>query len=202
MINQLIKSISFIFHPILMPMLGVVFYFSKTPRFIPGEIVQAKVFSILILTIVLPILTYYLLKTIGRARSIYMNEPKERIIPLFLNCLIVLLIILKVFPSAEVIELYYFFIGVLISTFCCLILAFFDFKASIHMIAVSGVYMFFIALSMHFSININGTLALMAILTGAIASSRLQFKAHTYIELFIGILIGVIPQLTLITYWL
>lgn len=202
MINQLIKSISFIFHPILMPLLGVVFYFSKTPRFIPQEIVQAKIFSILILTIILPILTYYLLKTIGRVRSIYMHSAKERIVPLIFNCLIALLIVFKVFPAAEVVELYYFFIGIFISSFCCLILALFDYKASIHMIAVSGVYMFFIALSMHFSININGTLALMAILTGAMATSRLQLKAHNYLELLIGVFIGVIPQLTLFPYWL
>ena len=56
--------------------------------------------------------------------------------------------------------------------------------------AVSGLFMFFIALSIHFSININGTLALLAIIIGAIATSRLHLKAHTYKELIIGFFIG------------
>ena len=70
------------------------------------------------------------------------------------------------------------------------------------MIAISGIFMFFIALSIHFSININGTLALMCIITGAVATSRLHLKAHTYPELIMGIFVGVFPQLILITKWL
>ena len=76
------------------------------------------------------------------------------------------------------------------------------FKASIHLIAISGLFMFFIALSIHFSININGTLALMSIVTGAIATSRLHLKAHTLKELVLGLFVGLIPQLLLIINWL
>jgi putative Mn2+ efflux pump MntP len=84
----------------------------------------------------------------------------------------------------------------------CLMLAIFKFKASIHMISITGLFMFFINLSIHFSINIIGTLALMSIITGAIATSRLHVKAHTYKELILGVFIGVIPQLILVSYWL
>ena len=200
--NQLLKSISFIFHPILMPMLGVVFYFSKSPRFIPFEIIQAKIISLLILTIALPILLYSLLKNIGRIDSIYLNTTKERLLPVFLNGCITILIINRVLPPTEIIELYYFFVGILISTLACFILAILKFKASIHMIGIAGVTMFYLALSIHFKININGTLAFMFILIGAIATSRLHLKAHTNIELLIGFFIGMFPQLILINYWL
>ncbi|PWK20847.1 hypothetical protein [Xanthomarina spongicola] len=200
--NQLLKSISFIFHPILMPLLGVVFYFSKSPRFIPLEIIQAKIISLFILTILLPILLYYLLKNIGRVHSIYLNTTNERLLPLFLNGCIIILILNRVLPPTEIIELYYFFVGILISTLACFILAILKFKASIHMIGISGVTMFYIALSIHFSININGTLALMFVLIGAIATSRLHLKAHTNIELLFGFFIGFIPQLILVNYWL
>jgi len=202
MINQFLKSISIIFHPILMPLLGVLFYFSKSPRFIPIEIIQAKLISLFILTALLPILLYYLLKNIGKVNSIYLNTTKERLIPLFLNGCITILIINRVLPPTEIIELYYFFVGILISTLACFILAILKFKASIHMIGISGVTMFYLALSIHFSININGTLALMFIIIGAIATSRLHLKAHTNIELLIGFFIGLFPQLILINYWL
>lgn len=200
--NFILKSISYIFHPIVMPFLGVAFYFSKSPRYIPIQLIQAKLISLSILTILLPILLYFLLKTLGKTDSIHLETPQERIIPLILNAVITLLILFRVLPSNEIIELYYFFVGILISTLSCLILAFLNFKASIHLMAVSGVFMFYVALSIHFSININGTLALMAILIGAITSSRLHLKAHDYKELIIGFCIGFIPQLILVNYWL
>lgn len=200
--NFILKYISFVFHPIIMPVLGVIFYFSKSPRFFPFEIIRAKVISLSILTILLPILVYYLLKTLGKTHSIYLKTTKERILPLAINCLILLLVLKRILPSNQIIELYYFFIGILISTIACLILAFLDIKASIHMIAITGVFMFAIALSLHFSININGSLALMALIIGAIATSRLHLKAHTSVELTIGLLVGIIPQLVMLQYWL
>jgi hypothetical protein len=185
-----------------MPLLGVIFYFSKSPRFIPMEIIHAKLISISILTIILPILIFFLLKTLGKTKSIYLKSTQERILPLGLNSIIIYLILKRVFPPNEIIELYYFFVGVLLSTLTCFILALLKFKASIHMLAISGVLMFFIALSIHFSININGTLALMTIIAGAIATSRLHLRAHDYKEIIVGFCIGFLPQLTLLNYWM
>lgn len=202
MMDRILKSISLIFHPIIMPLLGVLFYFSKTPRFIPEPIMQAKVFSITILTIILPILVYFLLKTIKNVDSFYLKSTKERIVPLLINCAIVVLILYRVLPLNEIQELYYFFLGILYSTLACLILAILKFKASIHMIASAGFFMFAVAVSIHFKININGTIALMCIIMGAIATSRLHVKAHTNIELIFGFFIGLIPQLILLNYWL
>lgn len=202
MIDRILKSISFIFHPLLMPLFGVVFYFAKSPRFIPNEIIQAKLISLFILTVILPILLFFLLKTLGKVKSIYLESTRERIFPLLLNCVVIILVLQRIITPSQVIELYFFFVGILISTLACLILAIFKFKSSIHMISVSGVFMFFIALSIHFNININGTLALMSIITGAVATSRLHLNAHTYKELIIGFFVGMFPQLILVNYWL
>ena len=185
-----------------MPFLGVVFYFSKSPRFIPLPIIKAKLFAIALLTIFLPILLFFLLKNLRKVNTIYLSTAKERIIPLIINCVIIYFIIQRVLPSNEIIELYFFFIGILLSTLSCLMLALLNFKASIHMIASAGVLQFFLALSIHFNININGTIAIFFIVLGAIATSRLHLNAHTNIELVIGFFIGLIPQLILVNYWL
>ncbi len=200
--NGIIKSISFIFHPILMPLIGLCFYFWKSPKFFPQELIRTKLISILILTVILPILIYHLLKTLGKAKSIYLKTAQERILPLLINAIITILIINRVFPSSLIIELYYFFLGILISTMSCLIFAYLDYKVSIHMIAISGVFTFAIALALHFSINLNGSLSLFAIITGAIGTSRLALEAHTTKELVIGTLIGFAPQFSLLGYWL
>ncbi|WP_323789214.1 hypothetical protein [Psychroserpens sp.] len=185
-----------------MPLLGVLFYFSKTPRFIPDPVLKAKLFSITILTVILPILLYYLLKTLRKVDSVYLETTDERKLPLLLNCFIVILVIIRVLPQNEIPELYFFFIGILISTITCFALAIVKFKASIHMIAATGFFMFAVALAVHYKININGTIALMSIILGAIATSRLHLKAHTPIELIIGFFVGLLPQLILLNYWI
>ena len=198
----ILKSISFVFHPLIMPLLGVMFYFHKTPRYIPVPLRNAKLFSIIILTIVLPILLFFLLKTVNKVNSIYLKSTKERLIPLFINCIITALILLRVLTPDEIIELYYFFLGILCSTLACFIMAIFKVKASIHMIAVSGFFMFAIGIGIHYQININGTIALMMVVTGAVATSRLHVKAHTDQELIIGLFTGFFPQLIFLSYWL
>ena len=198
----ILKGVSFFFHPFIMPLLGVLFYFSKTPRYIPLPVMKAKIFSIVILTIILPILLFFLLKTINKVNSIYLKSTRERLIPLFINCIILVLILIRVLTADEIIELYYFFLGILFSTLMCFILAVFRLKASIHMIAASVFLMFAIALSLHYQINITGTIALMMIIMGAIATSRLHLKAHTNQELILGVFTGLIPQLILLNYWL
>ena len=202
MTKHIFKSISFIFHPLLVPFLGVLFYFFKSPRFIPEATVEAKLFSIGILTVILPILLFYLLKTINKINSFYLETTEERIWPLILNCAIILLILKRVLTQNEIPELYYFFVGILCSNFACLILALLKFKASIHMIASAGLFMFIIAIGIHFKINMNSYIAIMCIIIGAIGTSRLELKAHSGIELLIGFFIGLIPQLIVLNYWL
>lgn len=200
--STFIRSISYIFHPLLMPFIAVVFFFSKSPRFIPLNIIKAKLIALFLLSIILPILIFYLLKSLKQAENIYLQSTKERIIPLLLNCIIIGYLNYTVFPPNEFIELHYFFIGIVFSSLSCLILAILKFKASIHMIASTGVLMFFIALSIHYSINIIGTIALLFILIGAIATSRLHMRAHSVPELIVGTVVGIVPQLILLKFWL
>jgi len=200
--SAFIRSISYIFHPLLMPFIGVVFFFSKSPRHLPENVVKAKLIALFLLSIVLPILIFYLLKSLKQVKSIYLQSTKERIIPLLLNCVIIGYLSFTVFPANEFIELYYFFIGIIFSSLTCLILAILKFKASIHMIASTGILMFFIALSIHYSINIIGTIALLFVLIGAIATSRLHMNAHSAAELVVGVFVGIIPQLIMLKFWL
>lgn len=185
-----------------MPLIGVLYYFKKTPRHYPSQLINAKLLALFLLTIILPILIYYLLRTLNKVKSINLETTQERVLPLGLNAVIVILILKRVLTHNDFNELYFFFIGILLSTITCLVLAIIKFKASIHMIAITGVLMFFIGLSIHFSKNINIAIALLFLIAGAIATSRLHLKAHNSTELIAGVFIGVFPQLILMNYWL
>jgi hypothetical protein len=185
-----------------MPILGVTFYYYISPRFVAQEIVQAKLISIAILTIILPILTFFLLKTLGKTQTIHLKTTNERVYPLALYCFILILVIKRIITASQSLELYYFFVGILISNMACLTLSIFKFKASIHMIALSGLFMFFVTLSVQFGVNLTSLLSFMVLIIGAVATSRLHLNAHTFSELIFGVFIGLIPQLLLVNFWL
>jgi hypothetical protein len=44
-------------------------------------------------------------------------------------------------------------------------------------------------------------IVILFLLNGVVASSRLIMKAHTNNELFIGSLVGIIPQVVLFYFW-
>ncbi|WP_246073323.1 hypothetical protein [Formosa sediminum] len=139
---------------------------------------------------------------LGKVNSINLPQAKERILPLIIFSIILLIVIKRIITPYDFIELYYFFVAILASTMSTLMLNILNFKSSIHMMAICGVCMFFIGLSIHFSINILMSLAIIFFIMGAVATSRLSLKAHNYPELLIGCATGVIPQLILIPNWL
>ncbi len=183
-----------------MPLFGVLLYFNISPKFYIYQVINIKLLALILLTIVLPILTFFLLKSLKIINSLELHTPRERFFPLLINGVILLIILKRVFPITEIIELYYFFLGILIAVTLCLITVLFQIKASIHMMFISGVLCFMILMSQHFKVNINIGIAFFCIILGAVATSRLHLKAHTFLELSFGICIGAIPQLIVFNY--
>ncbi len=197
-----LKSASYIFHPLLMPILGTVLYYIVTPKYTDPQLVRAELFAIAILTILIPIVIFFLLKNLRVVESIYLTEVKERKFPLMIQCILLLLIIKMVFDPYEDSELYYFFVGVLFSTFSALIMVLFKVKVSLHQMGVAGILLFLVGLSVHFKINILITISFFLFVNGWVASSRLNSDSHNYAELGAGLLLGALPQLILFNFWL
>ncbi|AXT61268.1 hypothetical protein D1816_13230 [Aquimarina sp. AD10] len=200
--NFFLKSISYILHPLLMPLVGAIIYFSAAPRFIPENIVQAKIFGVVVMTILIPIVLFFFLKSIGAITSVRLATVKQRKIPLLLQALLLIVVIKLIVDIYHHPELYFFFLGVLFSILTSIFMVLFNVKASIHMIGISAVTMFTIALSIHFGMNLILLITSLMIANGLVATSRLHYKAHTNLELILGFLIGIIPQLTLVNFWL
>jgi hypothetical protein len=197
-----IKSASYIFHPIWMPFLGSLLYFFITPRFFPTPLIKAKLLAIAITTLFIPIVFYFLLKNLGKAESMFLSNVKERRWPLLFFCLLMGLNLYQILDAYNYPALYYFFVGILFSAITGLILAFVNVKASLHMVGLSGILMFLIALSIFYRLNLVYSISFVIAATGLTATSRLQLNAHTPMELFLGILVGLLPQIIVLNYWL
>ncbi|MAP55622.1 hypothetical protein [Altibacter sp.] len=193
---------AYVMHPLLMPLFGTLLYFGITPRYVEPELIQAKVAAVAIITLFIPLITFFLLKNIGVIASIHLAEVRERKVPLMIQSVLLLLIIKMVFDPYDSPEMYYFFIGILFSAITALFLVFFKFKVSLHQMGIAGLTMFLIALSVHFKVNMLLWIGFFFFSNGWVASSRLHTQSHTYPELIIGFFVGLIPQLILVSFWL
>ena len=185
-----------------MPFLGVLFYYTVTPRFLHTEIITSHLLVVVIVTIAIPLVIFFLLKNFGVVTSIHLRDVSERKLPLMIQSILLLLLLKFVFNPYEHTELYYFILGVLFTTLTALILVFFSFKVSLHQMGIAGLSLFVIMLSIHFEINLLLWMALACIFNGWVASSRLHTRSHTSVELITGFVIGAFPQLLLVSYWL
>ncbi len=197
----LFKFASYIFHPLWMPFLGSLFYFLFIPRYFPEEIVKAKLLAISIITIFIPIVFYFLLKNLGKAQSIFLDKVNERRWPLFFFSLLSFMVLNQILNFYNYPGLYYYFVGILISSIISYLLTWVNLKASLHMVGMSGLLIFVTGFCIYFHLYFIYTISFLIIATGLTASSRLYSKAHNSSELILGFLIGAIPQIIVFNLW-
>lgn len=200
--NFLLRLAAYIFHPLFIPILGAITYYNVTPRYTDSSIIKARITAIIIITILIPIVTFFSLKNLRLVSSIHLKTVEERKYPLMILSVLLLLILKVVYSPYENIEMYYFFVGLLFSSISSLILVLFKFKVSLHQIGIASLTMFVIALSIHFKVNLLTGIAVFFFCNGWVATSRLHTNSHTYPELIIGFFVGLVPQLIMLNYWL
>ncbi len=200
--NAFLRSFSYIFHPLFIPIGGTLAYFLITPTFVSLEQQSGNILPIFILTVIIPIIFFLILKNLGLISSIFTPSLKERRYPLVIGILLNLMVVYKVIPQNYIHEIYFFFVGLIIALTSVFLLLFLKVKTSVHLLGMSSLMMFLIGLSIHFEVNITFAIALITICTGLVATSRLYMKAHSKTELLIGVLIGFTSQLVLLRYWL
>jgi len=202
MLTYFLKSISYLLHPLFMTLTAAVYFFSATPVQYPPTRVVHWLLSIIIWSLLFPLLLNVFLKKLNAIKSIHLKTVKERFWPLLLNSIIMSYIGFVVVTKADCVELHYFVLGSLLTIILGLTLSILKIKASIHMMAVSGTFMFMILTNLHFGVAIDNLVIFFILVMGAMGSSRLHLNAHTVKELTIGLIIGVFPQILLLKQWL
>ena len=198
----LLKSASFIFHPLWLPLAGSFLYFIFTPRFFPEGVVQAKLLAIAILTIFIPIVFYFLLKNLGKAQSVFLVDVNERKWPLIFYAILITMVLNQILNAYNYAALYYYFTGILFATILAFVLVVFQLKASLHMMGLGGLLVFLIGISLNFKIDLTYTISFLILALGLTASSRIYYKAHTINELLLGLACGMITQVLVLNLWL
>jgi hypothetical protein len=185
------KILSYLLHPILMPIIVLYIGINNVDYFylIFHNYSNTLYLIILAFTMVLPLISAILFVKLGRVESLEMRKRKERRGPLFISILI-MIIGFPIFYSIA--KLSPHLSAIYISS---IILLFFSFlikirlKISLHMLGIGGATGTFIALNYIFG-GIYYFIFLFFALSGLLAFSRLDQKAHNESQVYVGFVLG------------
>jgi hypothetical protein len=196
----LLKTWSYLANPVFIPSLISLWYFNYAD-IMGGEHARLKMYLIFILTAAIPLLFYLVLKILKVVDSIHLNTPKERILPLTIYGVLLLIVLRGSFNDGFNMALYYFFMGVLVATIIAIVLSIARYKMSLHMMAMGGALGFVICISLLMGLPLIQLIIGLSIASGLTASSRLFMKAHVGHELIFGFAVGLISQLVMLSQY-
>jgi hypothetical protein len=182
--------------------MGTLIYLAISPIQYSQAQILFLCLQVSLLTIFIPLALYFWLKTVGKADSVMLQKVDQRRIPLFISCILLYLLAFKSITESILPELHYFILGGLLSNILTFLYLFMKVKASIHQMGIAALSCFVMGLSAHYQVDLTYGIAVLLLLNGLVASSRLAMQAHTYTELAIGFGLGAIPQLALWWVWL
>lgn len=200
--KKILSIFSYIFHPLFIPIMATLFYFYFGTNYFLFREIYIVIIQTFIVTVIIPLLFFWLLYILKKADSLTAVEINQRKIPLAAQILFLFYLITKIIRIEYFPELYFCFLASATSVFLAFVMLFTKIKASLHMLGISSFLTFVILLSIHTQKNFIPFIAILVFVCGAVASSRLVMKAHTPKELAIGSVIGIIPQLAFSLLWL
>ena len=196
------KVISYLFHPLLMPIIGLCIIFNTDSYInyaVPTELKQAVLILVGTSTFILPLLISVLLLNRKMINSLEMETQKERIVPYSFTIAfyIFTLYMLKQAPIPPII--FNFIIGATLSIIVAFVVNI-KWKISAHMIGIGGLVGALLCISILLEIYITPYLVFSLIVAGLVGSARLILKAHTPSQVYVGFAVGVICQLVVLYF--
>ncbi len=187
---KLAKVISFVFHPVVVPTLGVWlllnsgFYFSA----LSWEAKRYVLLVMLFTTCVLPLLTLSLL-ALNKSFNVQMPRSTDRVFPLLASSVFyyfgyMLLARISIFPVLKL----YMLASVLVIV--VLLLVSFKWKVSNHMAAVGGIAGTLFALSFRYGMNPVYSVLIVVLVSGLVGTARLALGKHDFWQLLAGYFLG------------
>ena len=192
------KIISVIFHPIVVPTIGVLLYFILIPSSYPSNLKLTLLSLIFIMTYLVPLLILILFKKLKLIESFNAHTIKERKLPVAMMIVLFYLLgntIANIGAMRDISLLFYATSGALMLLYVFFV---FKIKTSIHLLSLGISTAFFLIIDINNSSNFPLVIILNILIAGIVANARLYLKAHEPSEVYIGFFMGFIS--TFITY--
>lgn len=200
-LRLLAQFFSVLFHPLFLPTYVMAFMLYIHPFAFAGLVEKFKIFkliSVFFSTAFLPAFSVFLMRRLGFIESIMLRTQKDRIIP-FVTSMIFFFWIWYVSKNQP--ENPPAITAFLLATFIANIAALMAniyFKISMHAIAVGALFIFFLWLSFISSFSLTFYLSVATIITGLVCTSRFIVSDHSTVEIYSGLLVGMVCQMAAI----
>jgi len=189
------KIVSFIWHPVFVPLYTVLIYFYLTDRYFLPQNINFLIYYLLIVAIIIPLLFFGVMFYTKSFSGIQLEKPRERLFFSVIMAVVYFIIFQKLTHYRQFVELYPFLLGVFLSILALSVYNFFNQKPSIHAMAVSGSITFLIIWSYYTHIEILNYLAILIMLAALVMAARLYLQAHSLKDIARGSFIGILMQL-------
>ena len=191
------RVISVIFHPLFIPVYISWFIIFINPLF-PAINAGDKWILLLrfvVMYTVFPLITVLLAKALGFVQSVYLKTQKDRIIP-YIVCGIYYFWMWYVLKNQPEFPRYFVMLSlaIFIASFVGLIANSFM-KVSMHTISVGVMITFILLLAFLTDVNYGFYIGIAFLLAGAVSTARLINNDHYPIEVYAGLVIGIVSQL-------
>lgn len=198
------KIISYIFHPVFVPVMVVWFLLYKHPFLFAGfaEVQKLRTLLMAIVTFTFfPLVTIFLLKGLKFIDTIYLHTQRDRVIP-FIACMIWYFWIWYVWnnfgKTDDVVDMPREAVQFAFATFMSTIIGLMvniKMKVSLHTISAGIVLTFFIQMAFAQQLNFGTWLAIVIFLTGLICTARFMVSDHTASEIYGGLGVGALSMI-------
>jgi len=193
------KIISYLFHPLFIPTYVFLFLIYQVPYEFAGITeyqLQLRLFSIFWLTAFFPAFAVFLLWRLKFSESIFLRTQKERIVPYIITMFFywwMYFLSRNFTDQPEVLK--FFYMGIFCATVAGLILNNY-FKISLHAMAMGGALAAIILFALHYHMPLGVSMSVAALLTGIVCTSRFLVSNHTNLEIYAGLITGILCQVT------
>lgn len=186
------KFISTILNPIVIPTIGVMLYFLLTPNNFESNQKFTILSLVFTVTYLIPLLILILFKKLKITKNYEPNTIKERKIPI---ALMIVLFYLLGKTISNIGSLNLLFYATSLGLVLIYMLFFCNIKASVHLLSLGLFAGFFMVLSTIYTQSYIFLIMIILLLSGILATARLNLKAHTTKEIYFGFFIGIIAPL-------
>lgn len=183
--------ITILFHPMFMPVYGLLILFNTGTfiSYLPHEAKKYIFLIVLICTVILPssFIPFYLFRKI--VKDIHMRTNRERIIPLIINSLFFYLgyVFLNKLQIPPVIKSY--MLACSTAVFLAMLVSI-KWKISLHMVGIGGVIGAVILFSLRLGTDLKTIWMILILFAGLTGYARLQLNSHNPLQVYSGFFLG------------
>ncbi|MFC2080806.1 PAP2 family protein [Bacteroidota bacterium] len=200
--EKISKAISYIFHPLIIPSLGMlVIYNSGTYlAYLPFDMKKWMLLIVFLSTFVVPLafIPFFLYQRV--IMNLQMGSRRERFVPMAVS-FILYIFCFYLIRRISIPHMYHsFLLSCMLAVFAAMLITL-KYKISLHMVGLGGLVALIGFLAFYLKVDLRFYLGISVLITGLIGTARIILKAHTPGEVYTGFLTGFgVVLLTLALY--